>query len=91
MYDYRIEATTTHTGSGDTLAEAWHACHALAEQLVTDGERGLLTLHVDIDISFVYPADSGDPETDVPATIDAIRRMSTRLADWNVLYPERRA
>jgi hypothetical protein len=87
MCHYWIEATATHRGTADTLAAAWQACHTLAEQLVTDGERGLMSLHVDVHVSFVYPADSGDPQLDVPATTAAIRRLSSHFHDWDALYP----
>jgi hypothetical protein len=77
MPTWSITSDTTHSGIADTTADAWNAVYTAAADHVRAGHLTPITATVDDQPATITPADSGNREHDIEATlrvIEATRR-----------------
>ncbi len=77
-----LSGTTYAHGERDTPADAWDAAHdVVADAIVKRKLIDKVTITVDGVPSVIRPANSGDPEADVAATLEIIEAGRQALVD----------
>jgi hypothetical protein len=77
VFTYHVDARSgsSRGGEAETLALAWEACYGLAEEIFLDGERTLMSLHVDNEVAFMHfgaTADTPEGRADAVAFIHKV-------------------
>ncbi len=77
-----LSGTTYADGTRDTAAEAWDAAHdVVADAIVKRNLIDPITITVDGVPSVIRPANSGDADADVAATLEIIAAGRQALVD----------